>query len=95
MGPTSTAEREDFRRRILAAPATSPSPHRALHLPHLGVAGQCVRRRVDFRPYVIHSADGPWVLPEGDPGGAPRRQLRRQQQPGRWEQDTWVLKADG
>ncbi len=100
MGPTSTAEeREEFRRRILAA------PRRYIAQPRIELStcptwvsqGQCIApRRVDFRPYVLNSADGPWVLP----GGLTRVALREgsyvvNSSQGGGSKDTWVLKGDG
>ncbi|MGZ6131729.1 MAG: circularly permuted type 2 ATP-grasp protein [Myxococcaceae bacterium] len=100
MGPTSTAEeREEFRRRILAA------PRRYIAQPRIELStcptwvsqGQCIApRRVDFRPFVLNSADGPWVLP----GGLTRVALREgsyvvNSSQGGGSKDTWVLKGDG
>jgi len=51
---------------------------------------------VDFRPYVLNSADGPWVLP----GGLTRVALREgsyvvNSSQGGGSKDTWVLKGEG
>jgi uncharacterized circularly permuted ATP-grasp superfamily protein len=99
MGPTSTAaEREEFRRRIIAEPrkyvaqprielSTCPTwdPQRRRIVP----------RRVDLRPYVLTGKDGPWVLP----GGLTRVALREgsyvvNSSQGGGSKDTWVEKAN-
>ena len=100
MGPTSTAEeRAEFRRRILA------EPRRYIAQPRVELStcptwvpqGQCIApRRVDFRPYVLNSATGPWVLP----GGLTRVALREgsyvvNSSQGGGSKDTWVLKGEG
>jgi uncharacterized circularly permuted ATP-grasp superfamily protein len=69
MGPSSTAaEREEFRRRIEAG------PRRYIAQPRVDLSAcptwdtekrQVVSRRVDLRPYVLTSREGPWVLPGG------------------------------
>jgi uncharacterized circularly permuted ATP-grasp superfamily protein len=99
MGPTSTAaEREEFRRRIIAEPrkyvaqprielSTCPTwdPQRRRIVP----------RRVDLRPYILTGKDGPWVLP----GGLTRVALREgsyvvNSSQGGGSKDTWVEKAN-
>src|SRR4029077_10430027 len=69
MGPqASAAERDEFRRRILA------EPRRYIAQPRIAlstcptwdpVRRAAVPRRVDLRPYVLTSPSGPWVLPGG------------------------------
>jgi uncharacterized circularly permuted ATP-grasp superfamily protein len=99
MGPTSTAaERDEFRRRIIAEPrkyvaqprielSTCPTwdPQRRRIVP----------RRVDLRPYILTGKDGPWVLP----GGLTRVALREgsyvvNSSQGGGSKDTWVEKAN-
>jgi uncharacterized circularly permuted ATP-grasp superfamily protein len=99
MGPTSTAaDREEFRRRIIAEPrkyvaqprielSTCPTwdPQRRRIVP----------RRVDLRPYILTGKDGPWVLP----GGLTRVALREgsyvvNSSQGGGSKDTWVEKAN-
>jgi uncharacterized circularly permuted ATP-grasp superfamily protein len=99
MGPSSTqAEREEFRRRILAEPrhyiaqprvelSTCPTWDPQLR--------KIVPRRVDLRPYILTRKDGPWVLP----GGLTRVALREgsyvvNSSQGGGSKDTWVQKAD-
>ena len=53
-----------------------------------------VPRRVDLRPYILTSPDGPWVLP----GGLSRVALREgsyvvNSSQGGGSKDTWVLKG--
>jgi uncharacterized circularly permuted ATP-grasp superfamily protein len=100
MGPTSTlAQREEFRRRILAEPrryiaqplvelSTCPTwdPERRRVVP----------RRVDLRPYILMRKDGPWVLP----GGLTRVAMREgsyvvNSSQGGGSKDTWVQRAAG
>ena len=52
-------------------------------------------RRVDFRPYILTSREGPWVLP----GGLTRVALREgsyvvNSSQGGGSKDTWVLADD-
>jgi uncharacterized circularly permuted ATP-grasp superfamily protein len=99
MGPTSTqAEREEFRRRILA------EPRRYIAQPRVELSTcptwdpqlrKIVPRRVDLRPYILTRKDGPWVLP----GGLTRVALREgsyvvNSSQGGGSKDTWVQKAD-
>jgi uncharacterized circularly permuted ATP-grasp superfamily protein len=98
MGPTSTsAQREEFRRRILAEPrryigqplvelSTCPTWDSQLR--------RIVPRRVDLRPYVLTRKDGPWVLP----GGLTRVAMREgsyvvNSSQGGGSKDTWVQRA--
>ena len=98
MGPQSTAaERDEFRRRILA------EPRRYIAQPRIelstcpswnGTQRQVVPRRVDLRPYILTSAAGSWVLP----GGLTRVALVEgsyvvNSSQGGGSKDTWVLKA--
>jgi uncharacterized circularly permuted ATP-grasp superfamily protein len=98
MGPSSTAvEREEFRRRIEASPRRYIAQHR-VELSTCPtwepVSGRFVPRRVDLRPYVLTSRDGPWVLP----GGLTRVALVNgsyvvNSSQGGGSKDTWVQKA--
>jgi uncharacterized circularly permuted ATP-grasp superfamily protein len=98
MGPQSTAaEREEFRRRILA------EPRRYIAQPRIelstcpswdGANRRVVPRRVDLRPYALTSRAGSWVLP----GGLTRVALVEgsyvvNSSQGGGSKDTWVLKA--
>ncbi len=100
MGPTSTsAEREEFRRRIL----TEPRRYIAQPLVELSTCPtwdserrRIVPRRVDLRPYVLTRKDGPWVLP----GGLTRVAMREgsyvvNSSQGGGSKDTWVQRAKG
>ncbi|HZX40923.1 MAG TPA: circularly permuted type 2 ATP-grasp protein, partial [Myxococcaceae bacterium] len=100
MGPTSTAEeREEFRRRILASPRryiAQPRVELSTCPTWVSQSQHIAPRRVDFRPYVLNSAAGPWVLP----GGLTRVALREgsyvvNSSQGGGSKDTWVLKGDG
>jgi uncharacterized circularly permuted ATP-grasp superfamily protein len=97
MGPTSTAaEREEFRRRILA------EPRKYIAQPRIELstcptwdpeAKSVAARRVDLRPYVLSGPSGPWVLP----GGLTRVALRAgsyvvNSSQGGGSKDTWVQK---
>jgi uncharacterized circularly permuted ATP-grasp superfamily protein len=97
MGPQATAaERDDFRRRIVA----EPRRYIAQPLVELSTCptwdparGTLVPRRVDLRPYVLHGKDGPWVLP----GGLTRVALVEgsyvvNSSQGGGSKDTWVQK---
>src|SRR5689334_1820428 len=69
MGPQSTAEqRDEFRRRIEAEPRKYIAQHR-LELSTcptwIAERGRVEPRRVDLRPYILTSREGPWVLPGG------------------------------
>ncbi|MEZ4367796.1 MAG: circularly permuted type 2 ATP-grasp protein [Kofleriaceae bacterium] len=99
MGPQSTrAEREEFRRRIIAAPRRYVAQARVeLSTSPTWVAdrGRAEPRRVDLRPYVVTSPAGPWVLP----GGLTRVALVEgsyvvNSSQGGGSKDTWVLKDD-
>jgi uncharacterized circularly permuted ATP-grasp superfamily protein len=99
MGPDSTAaERDEFRRRILAEPRRYVAQHR-IELstcptwnPETRTLGP---RRVDLRPFVLTGRDGSWVLP----GGLTRVALREgsyvvNSSQGGGSKDTWVLQED-
>nr|HEX4314718.1 circularly permuted type 2 ATP-grasp protein [Kofleriaceae bacterium] len=97
MGPQSTAEqRDEFRRRIVAEPRRYIAQHRVeLSSCPTWIAdtGAVEPRRVDLRPYVLTSREGPWVLP----GGLTRVALARggyvvNSSQGGGSKDTWVLK---
>jgi uncharacterized circularly permuted ATP-grasp superfamily protein len=97
MGPQSTAEeREEFRRRILAEPRKYIAQPRIelSTCPTWNPAARTVGpRRVDLRPYILTSREGPWVLP----GGLTRVALREgsyvvNSSQGGGAKDTWVQK---
>jgi uncharacterized circularly permuted ATP-grasp superfamily protein len=97
MGPSATqAEIDDFRRRILADPRRYIAQHRVeLSTCPTWDADKRVLapRRVDLRPYVLSSPEGPWVLP----GGLSRVALREgsyvvNSSQGGGSKDTWVQK---
>jgi uncharacterized circularly permuted ATP-grasp superfamily protein len=98
MGPQATvAERAEFRRRILAEPRRYIAQHRvelSTCPTWIGERGELAPRRVDLRPYVLTSRDGPWVLP----GGLTRVALVEgsyvvNSSQGGGSKDTWVLKG--
>jgi uncharacterized circularly permuted ATP-grasp superfamily protein len=98
MGPQSTvAQREEFRARIEAEPRKYIAQHR-IELSScptwIGERKQVLPRRVDLRPYVVTSREGPWVLP----GGLTRVALVEgsyvvNSSQGGGSKDTWVLKG--
>jgi uncharacterized circularly permuted ATP-grasp superfamily protein len=97
MGPQATAdERAEFRRRIEAEPRRYIAQHRVeLSSCPTWIAerGAVEPRRVDLRPYVLTSREGPWVLP----GGLTRVALVRgsyvvNSSQGGGSKDTWVMK---
>jgi uncharacterized circularly permuted ATP-grasp superfamily protein len=98
MGPQATlAERAEFRERIVADPRKYIAQHR-VELSTCptwdGRQRTFVPRRVDLRPYILTSPDGPWVLP----GGLSRVALREgsyvvNSSQGGGSKDTWVLKG--
>ena len=100
MGPQSTAEqRDEFRKRIIAEPRRYIAQPRVelsacpTWIAEKGVAGP---RRVDLRPYVLTSREGPWVLP----GGLTRVALVEgsyvvNSSQGGGSKDTWVLEETG
>ncbi len=98
MGPQSTAaERDEFRRRIEAEPRKYIAQHRIelSTCPTWIGDKKCVEpRRVDLRPYILTSREGPWVLP----GGLTRVALVEgsyvvNSSQGGGSKDTWVLKG--
>jgi uncharacterized circularly permuted ATP-grasp superfamily protein len=95
MGPQSTAaEREEFRRRIEAEPRRYIAQHRvelSTCPTWIGTKGTVEPRRVDLRPYVLSTRQGPWVLP----GGLTRTALVEgsyvvNSSQGGGSKDTWV-----
>jgi uncharacterized circularly permuted ATP-grasp superfamily protein len=97
MGPQSTAEqRDEFRRRILAEPRKYIAQHRvelSSSPTWIGEDKTVEPRRVDLRPYILTSREGPWVLP----GGLTRVALVRgsyvvNSSQGGGSKDTWVMK---
>ena len=98
MGPSASQdEREEFRRRITAEPRRYIAQHRIeLSACPTWIAdrggGVVEPRRVDLRPYILTSREGPWVLP----GGLTRVALQRgsyvvNSSQGGGSKDTWVL----
>jgi uncharacterized circularly permuted ATP-grasp superfamily protein len=99
MGPDSTAaERDEFRRRIVAEPRRYVAQHRVeLSTCPTWDTGRStlVPRRVDLRPFVLTGPEGPWVLP----GGLTRVALREgsyvvNSSQGGGSKDTWVLREE-
>jgi uncharacterized circularly permuted ATP-grasp superfamily protein len=97
MGPQATAaELDEFRRKIVAEPRRYIAQHRIeLSSCPTWVAehGKVEPRRVDLRPYILTSREGPWVLP----GGLTRVALTRgsyvvNSSQGGGSKDTWVMK---
>ncbi len=100
MGPqASEAEIEEFRRRIVATPRRYIAQHRielSTCPTWVGDKKVVAPRRVDLRPYILTSREGPWVLP----GGLTRVALVDgsyvvNSSQGGGSKDTWVLKGDG
>jgi uncharacterized circularly permuted ATP-grasp superfamily protein len=97
MGPQSTqAQREEFRARIVAEPRRYIAQHR-IELSScptwIGESQTVEARRVDLRPYILTSRNGPWVLP----GGLTRVALVKgsyvvNSSQGGGSKDTWVMK---
>jgi uncharacterized circularly permuted ATP-grasp superfamily protein len=97
MGPQSTAaQRDEFRHRIEAEPRKYIAQRRLeLSTCPTWIADKkrMEPRRVDLRPYVLTSREGPWVLP----GGLSRVALVEgsyvvNSSQGGGSKDTWVLK---
>jgi uncharacterized circularly permuted ATP-grasp superfamily protein len=93
IGPhSSAAEREEFRRRILADPRNYiAQPTLALSRAPCFIDGQVESRHVDLRPYILYGEDITIV-----PGGLTRVALRRgslvvNSSQGGGSKDTWVL----
>jgi uncharacterized circularly permuted ATP-grasp superfamily protein len=100
MGPqASKAEIEEFRTRIVATPRRYIAQHRielSTCPTWIGDKKVVAPRRVDLRPYILTSREGPWVLP----GGLTRVALVDgsyvvNSSQGGGSKDTWVLKGDG
>jgi uncharacterized circularly permuted ATP-grasp superfamily protein len=98
MGPqASAAEREEFARRIAAAPRryiAQPRVELSTCPTWLADRREVAPRRVDLRPYVLTSTAGPWVLP----GGLTRVALLEgsyvvNSSQGGGSKDTWVQKT--
>jgi uncharacterized circularly permuted ATP-grasp superfamily protein len=94
IGPHSTeAEREEFRRRIIANPRNYiAQPTLALSAAPCFVDEGVEARHVDLRPYVLCTGDGCTIVP----GGLTRVALRRgslvvNSSQGGGSKDTWVL----
>ena len=97
MGPQSTqAQRDEFRARIIAEPRRYIAQHRVelSSCPTwIGETGTVEPRRVDLRPYILTSRNGPWVLP----GGLTRVALVKgsyvvNSSQGGGSKDTWVMR---
>jgi uncharacterized circularly permuted ATP-grasp superfamily protein len=97
MGPqASAAEREEFRRRVIAEPRRYIAQHRVelSSCPTWDpVRQQLAPRRVDLRPFVLTRPSGSWVLP----GGLTRVALVEgsyvvNSSQGGGSKDTWVQK---
>lgn len=95
MGPSATAEeRNEFRERIKATPRRYiAQPRIDLSTCPTWVGSGIEARRVDLRPYVVQSPEGPWVLP----GGLTRVALVSgsyvvNSSQGGGSKDTWVQK---
>lgn len=93
IGPhSSAAEREEFRRRILADPRNYiAQPTLTLSRAPCFIDGQVESRHVDLRPYILYGEDITIV-----PGGLTRVALRRgslvvNSSQGGGSKDTWVL----
>lgn len=96
MGPqASAAERDEFRRRIEAEPRKYIAQHRvelSTCPTWIGDRRVVEPRRIDLRPYILTSREGPWVLP----GGLTRVALVDgsyvvNSSQGGGSKDTWVL----
>src|SRR5690349_792927 len=96
IGPHSTiAERDEFRRRILAEPRNYiAQPTLQLSRAPCFIDGQVDARHVDLRPYILYG-DGVTIVP----GGLTRVALRKgslvvNSSQGGGSKDTWVLDSD-
>ncbi len=98
MGPQSTAaQRDEFRARILAEPRkyiAQPRIELSTCPTWIGDSKTVGPRRVDLRPYILTSREGPWILP----GGLTRVALVEgsyvvNSSQGGGSKDTWVLKG--
>ncbi len=95
IGPQSTSEqREDFRRRILAEPRNYiAQPTLSLSRAPCFLDGEAQARHIDLRPYILYGENVSLV-----PGGLTRVALRRgslvvNSSQGGGSKDTWVLRA--
>jgi len=97
MGPQATAaERDEFRAKIEATPRryiAQPRVELSAAPTWIPDRGGAAPRRVDLRPYVLTSREGPWVLP----GGLTRVALVEgsyvvNSSQGGGSKDTWVQK---
>ena len=99
MGPqASTQQIEEFRKRIEADPRKYIAQHRIelSTCPTWDAEHKCMEpRRVDLRPYILTSRDGPWVLPGGLTRVAlvPGSYVVNSSQGG-GSKDTWVQKEE-
>ena len=98
MGPSATkAEIEEFRGKIQAAPAkyiAQPRIELSATPTWIPERNRVEARRVDLRPYIVTSPDGPWVLR----GGLTRVALVEgsyvvNSSQGGGSKDTWVLEG--
>lgn len=96
VGPHATAaEREDFRRRILASPRTYiAQPTLSLSRVPVLVDDHFEGRHVDLRPYILYGDDNIYVLP----GGLTRVALKKgslvvNSSQGGGSKDTWVINS--
>jgi uncharacterized circularly permuted ATP-grasp superfamily protein len=99
MGPQSTAaERDEFRRRIVAEPRRYIAQHRielSTCPTWVPSAQRLAPRRVDLRPFILTSKQGSWVLP----GGLTRVALVEgsyvvNSSQGGGSKDTWVQREE-
>ncbi|MBA3462003.1 MAG: circularly permuted type 2 ATP-grasp protein [Deltaproteobacteria bacterium] len=97
MGPqASAAELAEFRARIIAEPRRYIAQNRielSCCPTWIRENGNVEPRRVDLRPYILTSREGPWVLP----GGLTRVALKAgsyvvNSSQGGGSKDTWVMK---
>lgn len=100
MGPQASQQQlDDFRARILANPRKYIAQPRIelSTCPTWDAERKCMEpRRVDLRPYILTSREGPWVLP----GGLTRVALVAgsyvvNSSQGGGSKDTWVQKSGG
>ena len=99
MGPQASAQQlDEFRKRIEANPRKYIAQHRIelSTCPTWDADRRCIEpRRVDLRPYILTSRDGPWVLPGGLTRVAlvPGSYVVNSSQGG-GSKDTWVQKEE-
>ncbi len=100
MGPQATrAERAEFRTRVIADPRKYIAQPRIelSTCPTWDADRRCMQaRRVDLRPYILTTRDGPWVLPGGLTRVAlvPGSYVVNSSQGG-GSKDTWVQREGG